>query len=155
MQLDKKRSSVAPKPKRKKPKRRKLNPPQGFFTKDDDGVTVHSEIVITASERNEVFDDLKEVIEELGGSWEEVAEEELQKEADEEKNKEQEAFESAMWNKWFREERDARKKGFEHCPILKSLITSLLTERHEKFGLADLQPYDVLAEVYATIDTEV
>jgi len=128
---------------------------QGFFTKDDDGLTVHSELVITAKERTQLFDDLKELVEELGGKWEIVEEEELQKEEDDATTKAIEDFEHSMWSQLFNEERKARKKGFEHCPILKALITKLLTERHEKFGLQDLMPYDVLAEVYATIDSEV
>jgi hypothetical protein len=128
---------------------------EGKFTKDDNGVTIHSELIVTADERTDLFDDLKEVVEELGGSWEIVGVEELQKEEDAERSEAIKSFESAMWNKLFHEERTARSKGFEHCPILKGLITSLLTERHEKFELADLMPHDVLAEVYATIDSEV
>lgn len=127
---------------------------EGRFTKNDDGVTVHSELVVTADERTPFFDDLKELVEELGGSWEISGEEELQKEEVDERDKEIKKYEFNMYNQLFNEERKARQQGFQHCPVIKPMITKMLEERYVRFSLDDLTPYDVLAEVYATVDSE-
>ena len=128
---------------------------QGIFTKDEHGVTTHSELLVKAKERTDLFDDLKEAVENIGGTWEIVPEEVLVKEEEAQKLEEIESFEKSMWTKLFNEERKARKQGFEHCPVMKGLITEQLTERHKRFGLTDLTPWDVLAEVYAVVDSEV
>jgi len=128
---------------------------EGKFTKDDSGLTVHSELVVTATERTQLFDDLKEVVENIAGTWEIVEEEELQKEEDAAKVEAIEKFDARMWNRLLTEEKYARRSGHEHCPVLKGMITEELTDRHEKFGLQDLTPWDVLAEVYAMADSEV
>lgn len=128
---------------------------EGKFAKDEDGITVHSELVVTAGWRTDLFDELKELVEELGGSWAIAEVEELQKEEDGQKLEAIKKFEEAMWNRVLTEERYARRKGREHCPVLKNIITEVLTERHEKFGLKDLTPWDMLAEAYAIVDSEV
>lgn len=128
---------------------------EGKFTKDGEGVTVHSELVVTGEERTQLFDDLKELIEELGGSWEVVDVKQLIKESNEALIKEIHDYEAKEMAKLTNEELNARRKGAEHCPVIKPMIVAYLTERHENYGLKDLTPHDVLAEVYAEADAEV
>ena len=128
---------------------------EGKFTKDKSGLTVHSELVWTGQERSDFLSAFEELIQELGGSWEIAEEEELKKEEYAEREEGVKSYEGNMFAQLLKEERDARGKGFEHCPVLKPMITKLLQERYDRFELKDLTPYDVLAEVYATIDSEV
>ena len=128
---------------------------EGRFTKDDDGITIHSELVITSNDRTPLFDDLKELVEELGGSWKITGEEELHKEEVDERDKEIKAYDSDMFNQLFNDERNARKSGFKHSPVIKPMISKLLQERYDRYDLKELTPHDVLAEVYAVVDSEV
>jgi len=128
---------------------------EGKFTKDESGLTVHSELVWSGKERSTFLSAFEELVKELGGSWEIVGEEELHKEEADELEEERKNFDKRMWNRLLTEENYSKRKGLEHCPVLKPMITEELTERFKKFGLKDLTAWDVLAEVYAMSDSEV
>ena len=127
---------------------------EGKFTKDKSGTTIRAELVITAEDRTPAFDDLKECVLELGGSWSIVSEEEMEVEAEEEADEEFAAFEKKWKHKLLFEERNGRKSGFNHCPILKPFIKQYLEERESEYGLTDKTVDKVLKEIYKIVDKE-
>lgn len=127
---------------------------EGKFTKDSDGLTIHSTLTWTGKERTPFLDELKKLTEELGGGWKVAGEEELVKEEVDDRKKAIKEMENDGLTKLYGEERKARVQGFGHCPIIKPMITKFLTERYEKFGLKDWKPEEVLDRVYKKVDNE-
>lgn len=110
---------------------------EGKFTKDDEGVTIRAEIILTAEERVEAFDKLREIIEKLGGSWSVASEEEVKEESVKEEEDERMKFLKEWKHKLVTEERNARAKGFKKCPIIIPMINKFLEEYKTSYPAYD------------------
>jgi len=127
---------------------------EGKFTKDDEGVTTRAELVITGDERTPEFDELKECVEALGGSWEEVEKEVLKEEHAQEMDKELIDFDKRWNNRMLNEERNARRSKFKHCPILKPLVNQYLSEREQFKPKKKKNADKIIKEIYQVVDKE-
>ena len=127
---------------------------EGKFIKDGDGVTISAELIITGKERTSAFDELKECVLALGGSWGIAPEEEMKEEAEEEADEEFEAFKKEWKNRMLNEERNARRMKFKHCPILKPLVNEYLSKREQFKPKKKLTAEKIIKEIYKIVDKE-
>ena len=102
------------------------------------------------NEESELLNQLKEKTKELGGIWKVHKEDEGKKEAEAEA--EFDYFEKRSMAIIVENERNARSKGFKHCPILKPMIKDYLEVRERKYGKTDKTSEDIINYVYNYID---
>lgn len=109
---------------------------------EDDVVTIYWE----GKENTDLLDELKAKTKELGGAWKVYKEDKAKKKAivkDEFKH-----FEGKSMAILIENEREARHKGFKHCPILKPMVKDYLEVRKRKYGKANKSVDDVVKYVY-------
>lgn len=119
---------------------------EGKFTKDDEGVTIRAEIILTAEERVEAFDKLREIIEKLGGSWSVASEEEVKEESVNQEEEERVKFMKEWKHRLVTEEKNARAKGFKKCPVIVPMINKFLEELKTKYPKSDVPTADAVYE---------
>jgi len=99
---------------------------------------------------SELLEQLKEKTKELGGIWKEVKDDSKKKEKDAEDKFNY--FEKRSMAILVENERNARSKGFTHCPILKPMIKDYLEVRERKYGKTDKSVDDIVKYVYDYVD---
>jgi hypothetical protein len=57
-------------------------------------------------------------------------------------------YDNKYMNKFIQHEKNARVKGFKHCPILKPMIKEYLDNRKEEFNVEDKTVEEILNSVY-------
>jgi hypothetical protein len=127
---------------------------EGKFVKDEAGVTQSATFIITGKERTPAFDELKECVEALGGSWSVAAEEEVKAEEEEEADAELVAFDKEWKNKLLSEERKARSAKFKHCPILRPMVKQFIEEREKRFNIKSETVEQIMEQIYKQVNKE-
>jgi len=114
---------------------------------EDDKAVLHWE----SSEESELLQKLKEETEKLDGVW-------VSKDTDSEAGKVElgndlKKFDSRNMSLFIENERNARMRGFKHCPILKAMINEYIENRDKEFGATDKHQEEILKYVIDYIDT--
>lgn len=125
---------------------------EGKFFKDDDGQTLRSELIWTCEEETDLMAEMDALISSLGGSLEEANKEEMKEEEVKEEEAERDDFEKKWRHRLLNEERNARSKGFKHCPILLPMVKQYLTEREKPFKEHDANK--LVSKIHDMIDKE-
>jgi hypothetical protein len=119
---------------------------EGKFTKNAEGVTIHAELIVTSEERSEIFDQLRSVVEKLGGSWSVAEEEEVKEESAKQDNEERAKFMKEWKNNLANEERKARKMGMKKCPIIDPMISKFIEELKQRFPDSEVPTKEAVYE---------
>lgn len=113
---------------------------------EDNVVTIYWE----ANDKTDLLEELKTKTKELGGIWSVYKEDKEAKKSEAED--EFAYFEKRSMAILTENERNARSKGFNHCPILKPMIKDYLEVRERKYGKTDKTLDEVVEEVYKYVD---
>lgn len=103
-----------------------------------------------SKEKTELLDELKEKTKELGGIWKTKKDD--KKKDEEARIQEIKSFDGKYFAKFIENEREARHKGFSHCPILKPMIKEYLEKREEKYEKSEKTLDEIVKYVYGHID---
>lgn len=103
-----------------------------------------------SKEKTELLGELKEKTKELGGVWR--AKKDDKKKDEEARVQEIKKFDGKYLAKFIENEREARHKGFTHCPILKPMIKEYLENREEKYEKSEKTLDEIIKYVYDYID---
>lgn len=115
---------------------------------EDNVVTIYWQ----SKDKTDLLGELKTKTKELGGIW--TVQKEDKKKDSELKEQEIKSFDGKNMAKIIENERNARSKGFEHCPILKPMIRDYLEKREEKYGKSEKTVDEIVKYVYEYIDNK-